>query len=134
MKVLGIPAPDEWIDIESNQQGGPPTTYTVPTDNRLTLVSLLRTPDASGNMTANVSIDGSFLGTATMPSARWRGVSMLLQWNCCYGDDIAGSDTPTVAFPRGAIVSEGQVHEVHLGGAEFPEDTFVVRGCLEKVE
>ena len=44
VKVLGIAAPDEWVDIESNEVGQPPTRYTVTDGHRLTLVSAFSTP------------------------------------------------------------------------------------------
>ena len=43
-QVYGIPHPDEWIDIESNEVGQPATQFTVPDGHRLTLVGVLHTP------------------------------------------------------------------------------------------
>lgn len=67
-KVLGTPAPSEWIDVASNSVGQPATTYIVPLGTTLTLHGLILTPPfvdtvAEENIGWTLTIDGELYGT-----------------------------------------------------------------------
>lgn len=123
-KVLGTPAPSEWLDLTSNPVGQPATTYVVPVGNTLTLRGILLTPPfvdtaAEENIGWSLTIDGASYGTGIF--------------------NALGAVELGVEFAQGLVLVENQVVTIERidpgqSASNFYADdaaTFSLRGVLE---
>ena len=103
-KVYGEPAASEWIDIESNALGGPPTEYVVPPGKVLVgpKVLIRKYDDFMGAMNGRLLIDGvivesiTFNPTETTQSAG--GTRYLAEGTTLTVDRWGGDAEPSAKF------------------------------------
>jgi len=130
-KILGVPAPDEWMDIESNPVGQPATTFEVPTGHRLTVTSLAlstRFPQNAPNqknMSMRVAINGSLFFEKTGDPGTQISLAASNHWVVVAGTVMNAGDVLTVErFDDGNTI----------GNPADPSHTFALRGFLEEVD
>lgn len=119
IKTLGIPAVDEWLDIESGTRGGAGTQFVVPSRKALTLVYQGTLPLSGGSMSGTVDIAGTVAINVSV------GV-----------DDLKAlySGTPADPWMHGLTASAGQIVTVtRTGGGAPNSEAFFVRGWLESL-
>lgn len=116
-KILGVPAADEWLDLESGAEGAPGVQFQVPPGRVLTMVYEGASPENNGTANGTLAIDGAVVINITVGAGKLAGLH---------------SGTPGDPWMHGLTASAGQTVTVtRTGGGAPPSEIFFVRGWLE---
>jgi hypothetical protein len=118
-KTLGVPAADEWLDLESGIDSGPGVQFSVPPGRVLTMVYEGASPENNGTTNGTLDIDGVVVIDITVGAGKLAALY---------------SGTPGDPWVHGLTASAGQVVTVtRTGGGAPASEIFFVRGWLEPI-